>query len=202
MTKAKHKQKQKNNITEYFFLPLLAVAALFVFILFGNDTGTVNSSSLAPLQWQSSKTQEIGPTLFGPYPVKRVVDGDTVVIEIDGKETNVRLVGIDTPESVNFDKAKNTPEGTVASDFTKELLEGKEVYLEYDIDQFDDYSRTLAYVYLDDKTTMVQDKLIEAGMATVMTIQPNSKYADRFYDLQTKARENLTGFWRTGFFGG
>lgn len=189
-------------------LPILAVLALFVYIFLGDSDTVISLPSFDP----SKIVEEINPNvtespvespiLYGPYTVLRVVDGDTAMIDIDGEETRVRFIGVDTPESVNPDESKNTPEGKVASDFTKDLLSNQEVYLEYDVDQYDDYSRTLAYVYLDDQKTMVQDELLKAGLATTMTIQPNSKYADRFYALQVEAREHFVGFWRTGFFGG
>lgn len=189
-------------------LPILAVLALFVYIFLGDSDTVISLPSFDP----SKIVEEINPNvtespvespiLYGPYTVLRVVDGDTAMIDIDGEETRVRFIGVDTPESVNPDESKNTPEGKVASDFTKALLSSQEVYLEYDVNQYDDYSRKLAYVYLDDQKTMVQDELLKAGLATTMTIQPNSKYADRFYALQVEARENFVGFWRTGFFGG
>lgn len=140
--------------------------------------------------------------LRGPYAVLRVVDGDTAMIEIDGEEKRVRFIGLDTPESVNPDESKNTPEGKVASNFTKELLTGKSVYLEFDIEKEDKYGRTLAYLYLEDGVTMVQEEILRAGYAMVMTIQPNSKYADRLHAAQIEARENNAGFWETGFFAG
>lgn len=189
-------------------LPILAVLALFAYILFRGSSAAVSIPSLNPskiveeINSNATESTVESPVLYGPYTVIRVVDGDTAMIDIDGEETRVRFIGVDTPESVNPDESKNTPEGKVASDFTKALLSNQEVYLEYDVDQYDDYSRTLAYVYLDDQKTMVQDELLKAGLATTMTIQPNSKYADRFYALQVEARENFVGFWRTGFFGG
>ena len=138
--------------------------------------------------------------LYGPYQVIRVIDGDTLLLNVDSEEKRIRLVGIDTPESVNPDKSKNTEEGIIASQFTKDLMTDASVFLEYDVQREDDYGRTLAYVYTDRGKTMLQDLLLEAGMATTMTIQPNSKYADRFYAEMARARENKTGFWGTGFF--
>lgn len=132
----------------------------------------------------------------GPYKIIRVVDGDTFMADIDGVETKVRLIGVDTPESVaTGDNAyKNCEEGKTASNFTKELIEGKEVYIEYDIDPNDDYGRTLAYVYLSDGS-MLNKTLLEKGYARMMTIQPNVKYVDDFIAIQTQARENKVGFW-------
>ena len=157
-----------------------------------------------PQETEEVSTPEAAPEveLFGPYEVVRVIDGDTAIINIDGTETKVRFIGVDTPESVNPDESKNTPEGKIASDYTKSLLSGKSVYLEYDVETTDDYGRTLAYIYMSDKETMVQKELLKAGLATTMTIQPNSKYANQFYAIQVEARENQKGFWETGFFGG
>lgn len=134
------------------------------------------------------------------YDVVRVVDGDTIIVSVEGEEVKVRLIGVDTPESVHEDETKNTSEGKEASEWTTNLLTGKQVYLEYDVENEDNYGRTLAYVYLDDGKTMVNRLLLENGLAQVMTVQPNSKYADEFYDLQVVAREAGKGFWGTGFF--
>lgn len=135
------------------------------------------------------------PVLYGPYQLVRVIDGDTIAINIDGEEVRVRLIGVDTPESVHPEKEKNTEEGKTAAAWTENILDGKAVYLEYDVSRKDSYGRTLAYVYLDNKTTMLNRLLLENGLAQVMTVQPNSKYADDFYQLQVAAREAGAGFW-------
>lgn len=132
--------------------------------------------------------------------VIRVVDGDTIVVFQEGQEITVRLIGIDTPESVNPDESLNTAEGKEASEWMKELLTGAKVYLEYDAAVEDDYGRTLAYVYLEDGETMVNRLLLTNGLATIMTVQPNSKYENDFSSLQNAAREAGAGFWKTGFF--
>ena len=137
--------------------------------------------------------------LNGPYPVKRVV-GDTIIVQIDGEDYRVRMIGVDTPESVHPDAEKNTQEGLDASAWTKDLLTGQSVYLEYDVDRWDDYDRLLAYVYLSDGTTMVNKLLLENGMARTMTIQPNSKYADSFAKIQSEARKKGVGFWAENAF--
>jgi micrococcal nuclease len=134
----------------------------------------------------------------GPYAVVRVVDGDTAIININGTEQRCRFIGIDTPESVHPDESRNKEEGKTASSWTKDLLAGQNVYLEYDLQPTDDYGRQLVYVYLEDGR-MVQDELLKAGMAQVMTIQPNSKYATHFYELQEEARQNGVGLWATAF---
>lgn len=130
------------------------------------------------------------------YEVVRVVDGDTFVVSQNGKETKVRLIGVDTPESVATGKKaeKNCEEGKEASNFTKSLIEGKKVRLETDVDAYDDYDRMLAYAYLEDGQ-MLNKILLEKGYARLMTIQPNVKYVDEFKEIQKRAQENKAGFW-------
>lgn len=133
--------------------------------------------------------------------VVRVVDGDTYVLNINGEETKVRLIGVDTPESVapaDYSK-ENTEEGKEVSDIVKEKIQaGDKLAVEYDVSPTDKYGRTLAYLYFDDGT-MVQEWLLKNGYAQCMTIQPNSRYADHFAEIQHEAAENKVGLWN-GFF--
>ena len=125
------------------------------------------------------------PNLNGPYKVTRVIDGDTIEVSLDGVCTTVRLLGIDTPESVNPDVSKNCEEGIVASNFTKSLLNDTYVYLEYDQELTDNYGRTLAYVYLEDKT-FVNELLIKEGYAKPLIIEPNVMHADILIERSTQ----------------
>ena len=134
------------------------------------------------------------PSVEGPYSVTRTVDGDTIVVNIDGVDTKIRLIGIDAPESVHPDEEKNTEEGRIASEYTEKLLSDTDVYLEYDSEYRDAYDRVLAYVYLEDGR-MVNEILLEEGMATVYTVPPNTKYSENFLAIQGKARKNCIGFW-------
>lgn len=115
--------------------------------------------------------------------VTRVVDGDTFCYEENDEEIKVRLIGIDTPESVAPKESgkTNTIEGSIASVFTKDLIFSNNgiLYLEYDKEKYDKYGRELAYAYLEDGR-MVQDILLLEGYADLMTIEPNTKYAKRF----------------------
>ncbi len=136
--------------------------------------------------------------------VKRAVDGDTLVLESGEK---VRLIGIDTPEIHESNKlhrdSQRTGEdiktikalGERSYQFTKNLVEGKYVSLEFDADRYDKYDRLLAYVYLKDGT-FVNAKIVEEGYASLLTIPPNVKYADTFERLYQQARENKQGLWQ------
>lgn len=79
-------------------------------------------------------------------------------------------------------------------EYTEKLLADTDVYLEYDSEYRDAYDRVLAYVYLEDGR-MVNEILLEEGMASVYTVPPNTKYSENFLAIQRKARENCIGFW-------
>lgn len=133
------------------------------------------------------------PSDMPSYDVVRVVDGDTIIIDMDGTEERVRMIGVDTPESVAPEASRNVPFGKVASEFTKSQLVGKQVSLEYDVSERDQYDRILAYVYLDGK--MFNKTLIEEGYARTVTFPPDVKYADELAQLQSEAREAGKGVW-------
>jgi len=151
-------------------------------------------------------TNEDEKTYEGPYPVKRIIDGDTFVVIIDDTEAKIRLIGVDTPEYVASDDTgdykENVGEGKTAYEYTKKILSNKEVYLEYDISKIDKYGRILAYVYYDENSQleMLNKKLLTDGMAKLMTVQPNVKYVDEFTEAQQIAKEAGTGFWGNNVF--
>ena len=128
------------------------------------------------------------------YEVISVIDGDTFKINYKGKETKVRLIGIDTPESVSSNKEKNNNYGKEASKYTKDRLEGKMISIEFDVQETDKYGRLLAYVYLEDGK-MYNKELLEKGYAQVATYPPNVKYVKEFKEIQKQAKENNVGFW-------
>jgi micrococcal nuclease len=136
--------------------------------------------------------------------VTRAIDGDT--LQLENKE-HVRLIGIDTPEMHDSNKLLRDSQksktdvatikalGRRAYEFTKQLVEGKRVSLEFDMERKDKYGRLLAYVYLKDGT-FVNAEIVKQGYASLMTIPPNVKYADSFLTLYREARENKRGLWR------
>ncbi len=133
--------------------------------------------------------------------VVRVVDGDTYVVNLDGEETKVRLIGVDTPESVASQEyldrtgKENTEFGKDVSDYMKGMLsEGSILYLEFDVDKYDKYDRVLAYAYFEDGE-MVQEHLLKKGFARVMTIEPNVAHSERFVELEQEAMNQGVGMW-------
>lgn len=130
---------------------------------------------------------------FGYYDVVRVVDGDTFVIYYNGTNEKVRLIGVDTPESVHPNEEKNTEFGDMVSNYSKKMLTGKKIQIEFDVEKRDKYGRLLAYVYLDGQ--MYNEVLLEKGYAKLATYPPNVKYVDEFTKIQKRARENKMGMW-------
>lgn len=124
--------------------------------------------------------------------VVRVVDGDTIRVELDGREEPVRLIGIDTPEVAGPHTGEECF-GETASRFLARTLEGRSVRLEFDVERVDRFDRTLAYVWLDGE--LVNERLLLDGYAVVTTFPPNVRYVERFTDAQRRAREAGAGLW-------
>lgn len=132
----------------------------------------------------------------GPYyKVTRVVDGDTLVVNINGVDEKIRLIGINTPETVD---SRKTIEcfGKEATKRMEELADGELVRLESDDSQGtrDVYGRLLGYVYLQDGQ-MLNRKMVAEGYANEYTYMTPYKYQQDFRDVQNIARISERGLW-------
>lgn len=127
--------------------------------------------------------------------VLRVVDGDTIVADVDGTDERVRFIGVDTPESVK----PNSPVecyGKEASAHTRDLLpEGTRVRLVLDAEERDRYGRLLAYVYRASDGLFVNLRLAVDGYAGLMTYPPNVAHVDEFRAAVADARRRRVGLW-------
>lgn len=126
----------------------------------------------------------------------RVVDGDTIAVEIGGREERVRYIGLDTPETVK----PNAPVecyGHDAHSLNARLVgdEGASLTLRFDRELRDRYDRLLAYVYRADDGLFVNARLVAAGAARTLPIAPNTAHASRFSALQHAARTAGRGLW-------
>lgn len=124
--------------------------------------------------------------------VTRVVDGDTIEARIGGRDEDVRLIGVDTPETVKPD----TPVqcfGERASHFTKRRLTGRRVRLVFGVERRDVYGRLLAYVYFHGR--FFNPILVRRGLARSLTIPPNDRFAPRFRHLELAAARAGRGLW-------
>ena len=125
--------------------------------------------------------------------VQRVVDGDTFVATVRNRRERVRVIGVDTPESVDPNRP-DEPYGKEASNFAKHYLDGETVRLAGDAEPRDRYGRLLAYVWLRDGTFW-NALLAAEGYAQQLTIPPNVTYAALFRRLVAEARRNDRGLW-------
>ena len=122
--------------------------------------------------------------------VVTVNDGDTVAIQMEGREYRTRLIGIDAPEM------GQRPWGGKAKQHLIELMKLANwiVFVETDVVKYDKYDRLLAYLWTSDNE-LLNERMVQDGYAMLFTIQPNSKYADQFRKAQRTAREQKSGIW-------
>ena len=125
--------------------------------------------------------------------VVRIVDGDTISVQLADRVEKVRYIGVNTPE-IHHPIKREGPGGREAAEENQRLVGGRHVRLELDVRTRDRYGRLLAYVWAGD--TMVNAELIRLGYAQVMTVPPNVRYQDLFVKLQRDAREANRGLWR------
>jgi micrococcal nuclease len=177
-----------------FVLALLAVVAL---------AGCAGHRVLLNAQAPATLAEEPGG--YENATVKRIVDGDTIEVLITGRSAGagagaasegttarVRLVGIDTPESVD-PRRPDECFGQEATAATSALLEGRTVRLVKDVEETDDFDRLLRYVYIGQE--MANARLVVNGYATAYTYPPNVRHAELFVRLQRDARAGRRGLW-------
>ena len=172
-------------------LGLIAALALLSVVL-----AVLACAALGAARTQLAPTTTPQP---GPTPqrtaarVVRVIDGDTIEVEVSGREYRLRYIGIDAPETVKEDTPMEWM-GPEASAANKALVSGKLVYLERDVSETDRYGRLLRYVFLADGT-FVNGELVRQGYAQAITYQPDVKYQDLLRSLQQEARGAGRGLW-------
>ena len=128
------------------------------------------------------------------FKVLRTIDGDTIEVEQDGKPVKVRLIGIDTPETVHPSKPVEAF-GKEASRFTANLLKGESVYLELDAKP-DKYGRSLAFVYRAPDGLVVNLEIIRQGYGHTYTKYLfDDKMMALFRHYEKDAREAGRGLW-------
>lgn len=194
-----------------FIMGLIALSAILIIFPFSaRDLPYINTVDGVVEQAVNDKKLR---TDF--YKVTRVVDGDTIEIaynnnikNIDGEiqsdieNKKVRLIGINTPETVDPRRPVQCF-GKEASAYMKSLVEGEIIQLEYDNTQgkTDKYGRILAYIYMEDGQ-MVNKKMIADGYAYEYTYNTPYKYRDSFKAAQTLAEKGGRGLWSADTCGG
>jgi len=126
--------------------------------------------------------------------VVKVVDGDTIHVQVAGTREKVRYIGVDTPETKHPAKGVECY-GRQASQFNARLVAGERVRLVRDVEERDRYGRLLAYVYRVRDGLFVNAELARLGYAQPLSIPPDVRHAERFADLARQAREQGRGLW-------
>ncbi len=124
--------------------------------------------------------------------VVRVIDGDTIEVDIVGMRYNVRYIGIDTPE-LNDERPEFCTLAQEATRLNRELVEEKTIRLEKDVSGTDNFGRLLRYVYVGD--TFVNAELVRQGLAWAKPYPPDIKHQDYLEELETEAKQVGKGIW-------
>jgi endonuclease YncB( thermonuclease family) len=125
--------------------------------------------------------------------VTRVIDGDTIEVDIGGTIYRVRYIGMDTPE-LDDERPEFCALAQEATRLNRQLVEGETVRLEQDISETDKYGRLLRYVYVDD--TFVNAELVRRGLAWAEAYEPDTKYQDILEEAEAEARQDKIGLWQ------
>lgn len=122
----------------------------------------------------------------------RVIDGDTIEVDIVGMRYKVRYIGIDTPE-LDDKRPEFCALAQEATRLNGELVEGKMVQLEKDVSGTDNYGRLLHYVYVDN--IFVNAELVREGLAWAKLYPPDIKHQDKLEELEAEAKQAGKGIW-------
>lgn len=185
-------QKMQKRILFGLIAVLSALAAQDQ--LFSGVGNSVIPPKISTLEHTPTPSNQL-PTSQPATTVTRVVDGDTIIVSINGTTEKVRLIGVDTPETVDPRKPVQCF-GNEASAFTKSLLTDESVHFESDPTQGDrdKYGRLLRYVFLSDGT-LVNQQIIALGYGHEYTYRIPYKYQAKFKAAERIAREGKKGLW-------
>ncbi len=169
----------KNKFFLYIFLILFF---LLSFLFWKNENF---------LPTQSFNKKEI-------YTVKRVIDGDTFIIQTKQGQKRVRIIGMNSPESQNVNNRQIECFGKEASKQARKILQNKKIILEFDDSQsrYDKYGRILGHIFLADSGENFAKKMIADGFAYEYTYHGlKYKYQSEYRQAEKNARKNKLGLW-------
>jgi micrococcal nuclease len=142
--------------------------------------------------WRLGTTRATGDPAGPPAQVTAVIDGDTVDVAVAGRRERVRLLGVDTPETVDPHKPVGCY-GPEAAAFTNRRLAGRTVRLRFDRQRRDRYGRLLAYLEVGGRR--FNDELLAGGYARLLVIPPNGRHGRAMLDEELMARSAGRGLW-------
>src|SRR6201994_4952198 len=163
---------------------------------FGSVVLIFAAAALLIRPWESREPSSAGGERLAGRVV-RAVDGDTLEVALDdGPTETVRLIGVDTPETVKPD----TPVqcfGPQASNFEHRTVEGHRVRLLTGVEPRDFYGRLLAYVWVERPRgeRFLEAELLRRGLARTLTFHPNDRFSTRFEGIEEKSARTGKGLW-------
>ncbi len=160
----------------------------------GSQESTYQASITFPEEFLKADTEGIAPFSYIEAIVSKVTDGDTFHINYENRAYKVRMLDIDTPESVKAG-VKPQPFSKEASRLTEETLTGRNVKLIFEKDTTDQFDRLLAHVILEDNT-YYNAYMVENGYAICVFYSPNTLLKEYFNELQDNAVNEQKGFWK------
>lgn len=175
------------------------VGVLSAMLLFNPVYSSVYADSLDSINTgEVSSETVLEKAVEEEYPVLQVIDGDTIRLDMNGVPTLVRLLQIDAPERKMPDGKKDNPFGQTALKFTQKFLKDKKVTLEYDVERFDQYGRTLAYVwYWDDGNKIcLNQQLVKNSLAKTVLYGKNVKKYEEYLTVERSVRSAKQGIWK------
>lgn len=195
-------EREFKKIARYAISILIVASLAHLGIDIGNNIDPIELTPPSLEYPSSEKTQNADAPaqsrIVGEFPVTRVVDGDTIVVNIDSVDTTVRYIGIDTPETKD-PRREVECFGAEASQKNTELVEGKTVTLSLDSSDTDKYGRLLRYVSVASGTQSVDVglELISGGFATALAIEPDTDRYQTYKAAERTARNQKIGLWGT-----
>lgn len=167
-----------------FFAIIVVFGLIFLACSGGGDIPTNTPPALPdPTATRPPSGGPTQPDNLESATVAKVIDGDTIALT-DGRR--VRYIGINTPE-------RDQPFYREATEANRQLVGGQPIQLEFDQETFDQYGRTLAYIWVDG--SMANLEIVSRGFANVYTFPPNVKYEEAFRQAERAAREAERGLW-------
>ncbi len=179
-----------------YILSLALISISLIYAANSKYQQKITIISEEPIKNISTTTSHIFKSEGELYSVIRSIDGDTIIISYNDVNEKVRLIGVNTPESVDPRK-KVECFGKEASLYTKSLLENRKVRIEFDAtqDRRDKYGRLLAYIFRDDGL-FVNQEIIKNGYGYEYTYKYRYKYENIFKKFQNDASLQKLGLWR------
>ena len=183
---------------------VLRILLVIIVVLLGSQRDTVTSfnKNFAKSYYFEHCVVAKESSKDSPLHIVNVVDGDTIQVSKECKPVTVRMIGINTPETVDPRRAVECF-GKEASNRAKELLTNTDVRIETDSSQdtYDKYGRLLGYVIMQDGTNF-NKKMVEDGYAYEYTYNTPYRYQKEFKDAEKLAREKELGLWAKNTCGG